>query len=255
MGNKIKEFGKKILNGAVDNSPEILTGLTCCGVVGTSIMSGQASVKANEELKRVEEDFKKVDEKLSWKDKIRYTWKFYIPTALMGGVTMVCAIGSNRISSNRVAAISSLYAIAEKGLKEYQDKVIETIGEKKEQTIKDEIAKDRIDRDPVTNKEVILTGSGDFLCYDVMSGRYFRSTVDKIKKVQNDMNHELLTEMWISLNDVYYQLGLKGTKMGEYYGWTPDEQIYFSFSTQLTEDGEPCLVMDYTARPKPQIFN
>lgn len=248
MANKIKEFGKKLLNGAVDNSPEILTGLTCGGVVGTAIMSGQASVKANEEIKNAEKE-------LSFKEKFLLTWKFYIPTALMGGVTMVCAIGSNRIASNRVAAISSLYAIAEKGLKEYQDKVIETIGEKKEQTIKDGIAKDRIDRDPVTNKEVILTGGGDFLCYDVMSGRYFRSTIDKIKKVQNDMNHELLTEMWISLNDIYYELGLKGTKMGEYYGWTPDEQIYFQFSTQLTEDGEPCLVMDYTARPKPQIFN
>lgn len=257
MTNKIKEFGKKVLNGAMDNSPEILTGLTCGGVVGTAIMSGQAAVKANEELKKIEEDFKKVEEELSWKDKIRYTWKFYIPTALMGGVTMVCAIGSNRISSNRVAAISSLYAIAEKGLKEYQDKVIETIGEKKEQTIKDEIAKDRIDRDPVSKNEVILTGTGDFLCYDAMYGGYFRSTIDKIKKVENAMNHELLGGMdsWVSLNEVRYELGREPIKGGDVIGWTINELIHFSFSTQLTEDGEPCLVVEYNARPKPQIFN
>ena len=250
MANKIKEFGKKILNGAVDNSPEILTGLTCCGVVGTSIMSGQASVKANEELKKAEEE-------LTFKQKFLLTWKFYIPTTLMGGVTMVCAIGSNRISSNRVAAISSLYAIAEKGLKEYQDKVIETIGEKKEQTIKDGIAKDRIDRDPVSKNEVILTGTGDFLCYDAMYGGYFRSTIDKIKKVENDMNHELLGGMdsWVSLNEVRYELGREPIKGGDVIGWTINELIHFSFSTQLTEDGEPCLVVEYNAQPKPQIFN
>lgn len=245
---KLKDIGKKVLNWGTDNSPEILTGLTCGGVVGTAIMSGQASVKAHEILAEQEKE-------LTWKDKIALTWKVYIPTGLMGLATVGCAIGSNRISSNRVAAISGLYALAEKGLTEYQNKVIETIGEKKERAIRDDIAKDRIDADPVSNKEVILTGNGDFLCYDVMSGRYFRSTIDKIKKVQNDMNHELLTEMWISLNDVYYELGLKGTKVGEYYGWTPDDQIYFTFSTQLSEGGEPCLVMDYTAAPKPKHFN
>ena len=245
---KLKDIGKKVLNWGTDNSPEILTGLTCGGVVGTAIMSGQASVKAYEILAQQEKE-------LTWKDKIALTWKDYIPTGLMGLATVGCAIGSNRISSNRVAAISGLYALAEKGLTEYQNKVIETIGEKKERAIRDDIAKDRIDADPVSNKEVILTGNGDFLCYDVMSGRYFRSTIDKIKKVQNDMNHELLTEMWISLNDVYYELGLKGTKVGEYYGWTPDDQIYFTFSTQLADGGEPCLVMDYTAAPKPKHFN
>ena len=245
---KLKDIGKKVLNWGTDNSPEILTGLTCGGVVGTAIMSGQASVKAYEILAQQEKE-------LTWKDKIALTWKVYIPTGLMGLATVGCAIGSNRISSNRVAAISGLYALAEKGLTEYQNKVIETIGEKKERAIRDDIAKDRIDADPVSNKEVILTGNGDFLCYDVMSGRYFRSTIDKIKKVQNDMNHELLTEMWISLNDVYYELGLKGTKVGEYYGWTPDDQIYFTFSTQLADGGEPCLVMDYTAAPKPKHFN
>lgn len=249
---KLKEIGKKVLNWGTDNSPEILTGLTCGGVIGTAVMSGQASMKARDVIFKEEACTLK---ELTFKEKFKLTWKLYIPTTLMGLATMGCAIGSNRISSNRVAAISGLYAIAEKGLTEYQNKVIETIGEKKERAIKDEIAKDRIAADPVSNKEVILTGNGDFLCYDVMSGRYFRSTIDKIKKVQNDMNHELLTELWISLNDVYYELGLKGTKMGEYYGWTPDDQIYFSFSTQLADGGEPCLVMDYTAKPKPKSFN
>lgn len=254
MENKIKEFGKKILDGAVNNSPEILTGLTCGGVVGTAIMSGQASAKARDVIFAEEAASLK---ELSFKEKLLLTWKFYIPTALMGSVTMVCAIGSNRISSNRVAAISSLYAIAEKGLKEYQDKVIETIGEKKEKAIKDEIAKDRIDQDPVSKNEVILTGTGDFLCYDAMYGGYFRSTIDKIKKVENDMNHELLGGMdsWVSLNEVRYELGREPIKGGDVIGWTIDELIHFSFSTQLTDDGEPCLVIEYNARPKPKIFN
>lgn len=252
--NKIKEFGKKILDGAVNNSPEILTGLTCGGVVGTAIMSGKASAKArdiifNEEAATLKE--------LSFKEKFKLTWKLYIPTVLMGGVTIACAIGSNRISSNRVAAISSLYAISEKCLNEYQNKVVETIGERKESAIHDEIGKDKIQNDPVSKNEVIVTGKGDFLCYDAMFGGYFRSTIDNIKRVQNEMNHTLLSEpgMWVSVNEVFYELGRKPIKNGEYYGWVPDYPINFSFSTQLSEDGEPCLVIEYNAKPKPSIFN
>lgn len=254
MANKIKEFGKKIIDGTVNNSPEILTGLTCGGVVGTAIMSGQASSKARDIIFQEEAAGLK---ELPFKEKFKLVWKLYIPTALMGGMTMVCAIGSNRIASNRVAAISSLYAITEKGLKEYQDKVMETIGEKKEKAIHDEVAKDRIEKDPVSKNEVILTGDGDFLCYDAMYGGYFRSTIDKIKKVENDMNHELLTGMdtWVSLNEVRYELKREPIKGGELIGWTIDELIHFSFSTQLTEDGEPCLVIEYNAKPKPKIFN
>ena len=57
--------------------------------------------------------------------------------------------------------------------------------------------------------------------------------------------------MYITLNDVYYALGLSNTKMGDDLAWSvEDGMIDFNFSSQLTEDGIPCLVVDYTIGPR-----
>lgn len=69
--------------------------------------------------------------------------------------------------------------------------MIETIGEKKEQTVRDAIAKEHIEKDPVENKEVIVLGRGSTLCYDSVSGRYFKSDMETIKKAENELDARL----------------------------------------------------------------
>ena len=56
--------------------------------------------------------------------------------------------------------------------------------------------------------------------------------------------------MSLTLNDLYYELGLEPTKTGDYMGWEVDkEMLNFKFSSQLTENGTPCLVIDYEVYP------
>ena len=72
----------------------------------------------------------------------------------------------------------------------------------------------------------------------------------------NDINYRLNVEMYMSLNDFYYELGLKPTRLGDELGWNiNDGLIEVNFSSQLTEDGEPCLVMDYQIAPKYDYAN
>ena len=133
----------------------------------------------------------------------------------------------------------------------YAQESIETVGEKKEQAIRDSIAKDVIDRNPVKNNEVIITDNGDTLCYDAISGRYFKSNIDKINKIVNELNRVMLGDMYVSLNDFYYELGLKGTDLGDQLGWNINRGfIDLRFSTQLSEDDTPCLVIDYAVPPR-----
>ncbi len=57
--------------------------------------------------------------------------------------------------------------------------------------------------------------------------------------------------MWVGLNDLYYELGLAGTKLGDQMGWDLDQGLVeISFSTQLTEENEPCLVLNYEVAPR-----
>ena len=79
--------------------------------------------------------------------------------------------------------------------------MVETIGKKKEQAIRDDIAKDRVTANPV--REVVVTDRGSTLCYDSLSGRYFKSDIETLRKTVNDLNRRMRDEMFISLNDFY----------------------------------------------------
>lgn len=243
------------------NSPTILTGLSVTGLLTTVGMAVQATPKAmaiiddefweRYEVEGCDYDYATRLKSLSFKEKISLTWKCYVPTAIMGVLTIGCIIGANSINLRRNAALASVYSITETALKEYQAKVVETLGEAKAKKIKDDIAKDRVQNNPVNNKEVIITGKGEMLCYDPISGRYFKNDIEKIRKAQNDLNRDLLADMCISLNDIYYGIGLPETKIGDDLGWyINDGLIEFDFSSQLTENGEPCLVLGYKVDPR-----
>lgn len=256
------------------NSPTILTGIGVAGLITTAIMAVQATPKAlsliDEEVFRRYEDSLEGKEQtfgdylncpegysiseriqsLPKKDLIMITWKCYIPAMIMGGLTISCIIGANSINLRRNAALASIYSITETALKEYQGKVVEMFGENKAAKVQDAVYKDKVEKAPLINKEVIITGKGDTLCYDVLSGRYFKSDIETIRKIENKLNRDLLSEMFLSLNDVYYEFGLSGIRTGDELGWDiQNGLIEFNFSSQLAE-GIPCLVIDYNIEPK-----
>lgn len=234
----MKKLITNVAKGLSDNSPAILTGMAVCGVFGTVVLAVKATPKA---LELIDEDPKKG---LTAKEIVQVAWKPYIPAAVMGTVTIACIIGSNQISSRRNAALVSLYSLAEAGLKEYQTKVVETIGEGKERKIRDEISKDRITENPPVNHVII--GTGENLCYDSISGRYFKSSVEEIRQKINSFNHDLIYNMSSTLNELYYELGLEPIGMGNEVGYTPDELVEIDFSSQLTADDKPCVVVNFT---------
>jgi len=260
--NGVQKIGQVL----VKNSPTILTGLSVAGLVTTTLMGIKATPKAFELLTEEQQKRRNTHMRegldpdkhldsgtLTKKDIIKLTWKCYIPTVVMGTLTITCIIGANSINLRRNAALASIYSLSEAALKEYQAKVVETIGKNKERAIKDEIAKDRITKNPVSDKELIITGAGETLCYDSLSGRYFKSDIEQIRRVLNDLSRDLLTDShgFITLNEVYIGLGLKGTKMGEMVGWHIDDGLIDpDFSTQLTENGTPCLVLDFSVEPR-----
>lgn len=245
----LSKIAKGIRMSISKHSPEILTGIGIAGMVTTTVMAVRATPKALIliEDKKAENDV----DKLTPVETIKATWTCYIPAAITGCLSIFCLIGASSVNARRNAALATAYTLSESALKEYRGKVIETIGEKKEQSVRDAIAKDRIDKNPVSSREVIITEKGNTLCYDAISGRYFKSDIDKLKKAENELNRRMRDEMYISLNEFYYEIGLNPTKIGDDLGWNIDHgYIELNFSSQLTDDGNPCLVIDYQVAPR-----
>lgn len=189
-------------------------------------------------------------------DVVKLTWKEYIPAAITAGLSTGCIIAAQVSNQRAIGALSAAYTLSENTIREYQAKVKEVIGERRETEIRDQIAADRLAAKP-TDHSVIFTGDGEVLCFDAYSGREFRSSKNKIEKVQNELNRRLIDENFVSLNDVYYELSLPSTKGGDDLGWNVgyEGMIDFVFSAQLNEEGEPELVLDYRVGPRADFRN
>lgn len=262
----ISEITKNAGIALKKHSPEILTGVGIVGMMSTVALSVKATTKASrlieeeryrqnkELLKEAEEngteEVEQID-RLSAIEAIKVSWKCYIPAAVTGAMSIFCIIGANTVSSRRNAALAAAYTVSESALKEYRDKVVETIGEKKEKNIREAITKDQLEKNPVENCEVVLTDKGDTLCYDTLSGRYFSSNMDKLNRSVNEINRMMINDGYVSLNDFYDEIGLEPTTLGYELGWRLDTgTIELDFDGHLATDGTPCLAVDYSSMPQ-----
>lgn len=234
------------------HSPEILTGIGIAGMITTTVLAVKATPKALELINN-EKDAKLdngYDDSLTKMEIVKIGWKPYIPAMITGALSIACVIGASSVNFKRNAALATAYQLSEKALTTYKEKVVETIGEKKEQIVKDKVAEERIKENPKSQNEVIITGNGDVLCYDAFSGQYFTSSKSKIDDAVNVINKTMLDDWCVSLNEFYDELGLKHTKLGDTMGWNTDgELVKINFSSQLTDEGKPCLVLDFNVVP------
>ena len=230
-------------------SPGILTGIGIAGMIGATFMAVKATPKALYLIEAKKEESEV--EELTPVETIKTCWKCYIPATLTTVLSAVCLIGASTVSAKRNAALATAYSISEAALREYQEKVVEVVGEKKEKAVRDAVAKDQIERDPVTKSEVVIIDSNsNTLCYEPLSGRYFKSTIDKIKKAEIKLDRQMIQEMYVSLNDFYWEIGLDETDLGDKMGWNLSKgYMDLSFSSQLADDGTPCAVIVYGIPP------
>lgn len=249
MNEKIQNTIKITKHFLSKHSPEILTGLGLASMATSTILAVKATPKA---IRLIQYEENQNGKKIDVKGVIKTTWKEYIPAVSFGLGGMTCIICGCRIGTKRSAALATAYAISERTLRTYRDKVVETIGEKKEKDIRRKINQEDIEKNPPKNTQVFITNKGNTLIKDSLSGRYFRSDLDSIKKAVNDINRKMTYENYISLNEFYSAIGLDSVKDGDNIGWNLDNGlIELDYDTCLAENDEPCICIDYNSAPKP----
>lgn len=250
----VMKFFKVVKHGVQKKTPEILTGIGIAGMATTVVLAVRATPKAMEliEQKQCENAGEMGDiEKLTPMETVKVAWKPYIPAVLTGLGSTACLIGGISVSARRTAAMATAYKISETALSEYKEKMVEVIGEKKAKEIKEKINSDKVEKNPVTKSNVIITGKGDTLCCDLAFNQYFRSDIEKIKKAVNEINRQLTYDMYVSLNEFYDALGIPHIPIGDSLGWNLDNGLLeVDFDSQIADDGTPCITMEYNIGPR-----
>ena len=233
------------------NQTKIFTGLSIgceLGAIATVVIGTIKSVReidAEREVKR--------DDKLTPSDIVRVCWKHYVPAAALTVASIGFQLGSESKHSHEYAALASVCTLSETAFREYKEKVAETIGEKEEAKVREAIAKDRMEKDPVTIREVHYTGNGKPLCYDMLSGRYFNCDMAVIEAAVNAINYRMLDEMYITVNDFYDEINLdqlKRNEMGDRMGWNVENgKISIVKDYAPAKNGDPCAVISFSPPP------
>jgi len=253
------------------NSPQLLSGLACAGVVSTAYLAGKATIKARyllEDYLEFDPDDPDAEGIFNWKNLTKEEKKTFVKevskiyaTTVISGITSISAIiASQHISSKRAAVIASLYSISKDTLERYQAKTLEAIGENAEKAIRAKVRKEQIEANPPViggpTGNVYLASQGRFLCRDnINESNYFYSDYETIRAAINDFNNQLINgDIFLTLNEFYDMVGARNIKMGDEVGWDIGSGIvtYDIITAMADIEGhmnEPCLVIEFGRMP------
>jgi Family of unknown function (DUF6353) len=258
--------GQKVSN----NSTTLLSGAAVIGVVATAILAVRATPNAYAKLAEARDDKAMQDPKYADPDNppvfyeasltpletVKVAWKFYVPAGVAGCCTIACIIGSNQIGLRRNAAMLGAYTLVDRAFHEYKEEVVKQIGENKAAKVDEALVERKMKNMPVHDSQVFITGRGEQLFFETTSGRYFQTDTEEVRRLENDFNREIVTNiMYSSLNEWYAMLGLEPTDLGDRLGFNVDRPLSTIFVPKIASDGRPCIGIGYKFLPTADFGN
>ena len=249
----VKRMFKTFAKFISRNKSSILIGTGIVGFFGSIYECGKASPVAKERLEAKKEELG-VD-KLPVKEVIKTAGPVYIPTAAMAITSAGCIIGGTRANLRQNAALAAAYTMSEKTLEDYNESVVDVVGEKKEKLIEENVAKKSVQKANLPAVIDDIPGNGQFICVDTYSGRSFKADKNKIQAVINNLNEVLNNDDIVSFNDYLTAFNLAPCDYGEQNGWNRNGGLIEASYTSVLRNDIPCLAVTLSPQPKYKYYN
>lgn len=235
---KLNKLIDSLIQVIKENGPELLTAFGVVGVGTTAFYAAKAGFQTAQCMES-ESPY------LTLKDKVKHTWPLYMPAVVSGTGTVACIIFSSKGNTKRTAAAVTAYSVTEKAFSEYRDKMVNELSRAKDQKALDSIAQDHVLAHPAPTSGLIVLGRDEVLCCEMYTMRYFRSSMETLKKAINETNSWIISNRRATLNDFYNEIGIPATDVSAHLGWDDGELMDLTFSAVLTDDERPCLAFRY----------
>lgn len=241
----------KTARAVVRNAPKILMGIGTTSSLLGLIFAVKASPAAMEDVQKAE--YEKA-EALTPLETAKACWKRYIPAGGMEALALICFWSAYKIDLRRQAVLAGLCTTAQEALCEYQRKVKDIFGEEVHKEIGNAVSQSNAERLPAPpDKNPIPPGNNDrwcTICTGGVTSPYFLSNYVKIKEAENDINHEMLLNMYASESDLYWLLDpdrrwLKTDGYSGQVGWDVDKLLVLEVRECDGPDHEPIYVISY----------
>jgi len=248
--NGLQNVIKIASKSARGNSSAILLGAAVAGVIATALLSAKGAIKAKELIEENMEAINDSETETKYRlEIVKTALPAFAPAIVSGVATVGFMVLSHRVQSKRLAALASVYTLSETAYKEYRSQVRHAFGDKKKHLLSASVNDKKLQASKKPRNEIMAT-DGDTLSYDALSGRYFRTYIDSVRRGIAEANKQMFLDDWISLNDVYDCIGLPPIELGDMMGWSIDNgPIEEDFTSHLKDD-VPVLVIDFRVEPK-----
>lgn len=238
----------------IKRSPELLLITAVASGVSSVIMVNKAAPKAKQLLEERHDELAEQGIEMtktdSLIDDVKTVGPLYLPAIAMGMLAIGCTYGSYHITSRRTAALTAAYSLSESRLREYQQKLIDSVGEKKAAKIRDEIADTKIKNDP--SPDPVFDDEEGQMCYDIyFNQKLGRMTRQQIEDAVNRLNKRMMTEMYMSVADLYSEIPANRIPpFANDLGWHINkDMIEVRIGSHLNSNGVACLSLDYDTIP------
>ena len=230
------------------NSPYILSGVGAASVAAGAVILVKKAKKQNEfdeEVETIYEERKQGIEVYGAANEIpddqrekvyrknivklniwrvrKYVRYYTLPTILMSGGVM-CMLSATLIQTKRLKALSIAYTSLATAFNDYREKVKEKFGEQEEADLREEIKRDKrgnivgCSKVPLIENETTfsrLFGEGNTPFWS----RSTNASLTFIKAAEGNLNERLRYQGFVTLNEVWDELGFKPSSEGMYLGW------------------------------------
>lgn len=206
--------------------------------------------------------------------------KLYGPAVTLMGASIGCMLGAHRILTQRNVALMAAYKVVEEAFNKYRGRVTKELGEAKDshfmygtdtvETIEEKIDENGKTKKVKVEKEELIPGadlSGFARIFEEdkpdQMGSWTGSTqwcrvhdynLDFLTRKQDRFNDMLVVKGFVTINDVYDELGIPRTEAGMICGWRYKSDRgdgYISFQPRGIDgnwacgrDGDP-IVLDF----------
>ncbi len=180
---------------------------------------------------------------------VKSCWKCYVPTVLLGGLTIASFVGSYRVSTARLTTMTAAYELTRNAYDSYRRNVVKEIGAKKDEKIRTKAAQEQAD-EKISDETLLGLPEGKNVCIDLFTGNVFYSTREDILAGVNKVKDKFLSgEQDVSLNEFYDEIDADHIGVGDDLGFTPNSNIDVQFGSVL-RGNTPVLTIDYYAAPR-----
>lgn len=236
---KAKLLLKNLKRAVGKNKGTLLTILS----VGATLLAVYEGVKNGPKLKQKYEEKKEETGSTFEGVKAAALTKEAAQVAIPTAVSIGAVIALDVVTHNTIRNLTDMYTTATTGKDIFEKYAKEEIGEEKVKDIQEKVAKDMAPGGYATQvffDEIIPTGHGKYIFYDEDIRLWYRCDLQYVRKLVNDYNDILQSELWVSAKDFYLDLGIpKKYLEGVDRGWNINHKLDLSWEFRGTENDEP----------------